>query len=178
MSDPVPELDTRGIADTSLERLRDRLEAIGLQSRELLFGAGDQVRERDGRRAEPGRVQFSQRPPQRELAVHADTERLELDDPAERRIAPELAVELQPRELLSAPASEDLDPVNPHIQDTHDLQKRPAVRVNLIGKVRQENAVAGITVAPSSTPCQLTAGRRTSKMVVEIDRQQHFTQIV
>jgi hypothetical protein len=106
MSDQVPELDTRGIADTSLERLRDRLEAIGLQSRELPFGAGDQVRERDGRRAEPGEVEFSQRPPQREFAVHAETERLELDDPAARRIAPK-----------------------------------------------------------SSTPCQVTAGRRTSEMV-------------
>ena len=56
--------------------------------------------------------------------------------------------------------------------------REPSVRVNLIGKVRQEIIVGRATITPSSAPCQLAAGRRASEMVVEIDRQQHFTEIV
>jgi hypothetical protein len=63
------------------------------QFRELLLGACDQIREWDGRGAEVDVIQFFQRPPQGELAMDTEAERLEFDDLAQRRLAEESAVE-------------------------------------------------------------------------------------
>src|SRR3954454_24475248 len=70
-------------------------------------------------------------PPQLPLTGNPEIQGLKLEEPAQRRVAPELPVQLQARELLCHPGSESLETIasNPELGD--EPLESLAVRLDL-----------------------------------------------
>src|SRR4029450_9822313 len=103
-------------ATISCERLARGLLAKFLDGPSLLLGAVAQAFEQGDVEPRLARSYLEPRAPAPPLAGDARQEPLELDDAAQRRVARELAVQLQPAHLLQPPGRYVLDAVAPEAQ--------------------------------------------------------------
>src|ERR671935_3077119 len=106
----------KGTVPLGCECLTGGLPAEPLDARPLLLGAVPQPFEQGNVEPWLARRDLEQGDPHRPLAVDARQEPLELDDAAQRRVARELAVQLQPARLLEAPRRDVLEAVGPEAQ--------------------------------------------------------------
>jgi hypothetical protein len=106
-----------------------RLEAMLLDLGGLRFGPTPELSEVDSRRFVAQRP--FQRDPQRPLSRDPEVQALELEQPAERRVAGHLAVQLQAPELLGQPGPAGLQRIGRDPQFPHQPLESLAVRVDL-----------------------------------------------
>src|SRR3954470_9501286 len=100
---------------------------LALDDAPLALGAADERVEIDAGESGVVAADLRERPPHRPLALDAEREDLELDDAAQRRVAGDPAVELEPPPLLRRPAGPDLQRVAGDAQTAHDVDQRVAV---------------------------------------------------
>ena len=128
---------------------------MSLQPFQLGLGALSEPHELVG--DEHGTVagQPAQGDPQPPFPGDAEQQPLELDDPAQRRIATQLAIELEAAQPLATPRSSSLEPIDPNAERIHDRQERSPVLHDLLGEPGEERLGAGV-------PRLLPADRRDS----------------
>src|SRR5690349_7503049 len=140
-----------------------------LQVVELPLRTGDQISEDEPVEHRQRGLELLQRPPESQLSVNPERDRLELDYPAERRVAEQLTVRLEPAELLSTPAGGHLQRIGLDVERPHDLEERLAIRVDLCRKALQERAEARVAIAGSRAFRQLGHGRSAREVIVQVD---------
>src|SRR3954466_5545553 len=99
---------------------------LALDDAPLALGAADERVEIDAGESGVVAADLRERPPHRPLALDAEREDLELDDAAQRRVAGDPAVELEPPPLLRRPAGPDLQRVAGDAQTAHYVDQRAA----------------------------------------------------
>ncbi|HZA90415.1 MAG TPA: hypothetical protein VE401_09295 [Solirubrobacterales bacterium] len=107
--------------------------------------------------------------PQRELAGDSEFEELELDEPTQGRVAGELAIRLQPTELLGGPCRRLLGAVYP---DAELGQHRPqglSVGVDLLGEPAKELAELVVAIVLQRSSRERYAERGAGEVVIEVD---------
>ena len=97
-------------------------------------------------------------------------EAVELDEARERRVAEQLAVELQPARLLGQPSARHLYVVARDAEPVHRLDQGPPILVDLGGKALEEGSELGPLVARGGALHQLDARCRAGEVVVQVDR--------
>src|SRR5919199_2019456 len=90
---------------------------------------------------------------------------------AQRRVAQELAVELEPAELLGDPGHRALDGVLAHAERSHDLLERLAVPRELDLETREEVAQLAAAARARGPAGELPREGRSRQVVVEVDRE-------
>src|SRR5437588_4865180 len=93
--------------------------------------------------------------PQRELAVNPEHQSLELDHPAQGRVADQPTVELESADLLRAPPAEHLQAVDSNLELTHDLEQDLAILLDLTCELLEKRPIGRATVAAGRPPSQL-----------------------
>src|SRR5690349_20368157 len=141
------------------------------ESAELPLGARDQPPQLGGVELLVVARHLVQRAPHVELALDAAHQPLELDHAAQRRVAPEAAVQLQPAELLGGPGEAILELVLAGVEAPHDRLERGAVLGDLPGKFLEELAVGRSLVLAGGPAGELEAESRARQMVVQVDRE-------
>src|SRR3954453_5263964 len=160
-----PEDLARG-AENGLERLRRCLESESLEAAALGRPAPDQVLEVDFD------VQVrAQGAPQPELALDAGPEDLDLREPAQRRVAEQLAVQLEAAELLGHDRRQDLDPVAADAEPLEQVLERAPILLDFVGEAGEDLTVLGALVLSGRTARQLDGPDGAGQVVVEVDRE-------
>src|SRR3954471_1338578 len=142
---------------------------LALDDAPLARGAADERLEVDAGESRVVRADLRERPPHRALALDAEREDLELDDAAERRVAGDAAVELEPPPLLRRPAGPDLQRVAGDAQTAHDVDQRVAVLRDLGREPLERRLEVGAAVRAERAAGELEPGGRAGEVVVEVD---------
>src|SRR5215218_456416 len=111
--------------------------------------------------------------PELQLAADPGRQDLQLEDPAERRVAAQLAVQLQPPEALADAGERGFERFAVDPEPVHQPDQRLPVGFDLGADPRQRLAhLAVAAVARPQAAGQLDAERGPRQMVVEVDGQQ------
>jgi hypothetical protein len=107
------------------------------------------------------------------LTGDPDAQHLQLDQATERRVARQLAVELEPAELLGGPGPGGFDPTAANPQPLQRPLEGLAIRFDLGAELRQRLAEGRLVLVARAQPAsQLDAEGGSGQVVVEIRGQQ------
>ena len=106
------------------------------------------------------------------LPVKSEGERLELDETAQRRVAAQLPVRLQPPDALRNERERTLDPTQRDTEALHDSLEHLDVLGHLTRKPLQESAELAARVLRRRPPCKLPSCHSESELIVEVDPEQ------
>src|ERR1700709_2061348 len=113
-----------------------------------------------------------QSPPELQLAGDSDQHHFQLEQPAERRVAGQLAVRLQAAELLPGRGQRWLDPAPSDPETLHELFESGAVGLDLGAYLRQRLAqLRVLPVAFAQPGSHPDPDRRSGQVVVQVDGQ-------
>jgi hypothetical protein len=111
--------------------------------------------------------------PELGLAGDPEVEHLQLDHSAEWRVPGQLAVELEPAQLLGEPGAARLEATMANPKAYSDSLQRLAVGFDFRTDPRQRLGELGlVAIAGPQAAGQLDPQLRSSQMVIEVDRQQ------
>src|SRR5215207_1333268 len=151
------------------QRLASGRDAERLELLALSRGAFDQRAEVDLDEPIPRVREVAHVRPEKLFAVETEGKRLELEEPAQRRVAAQLPVRLQPADALRDERERTLHPAEGNPQALHDLFERVDVLGHLARKSLQERAELGARVLRRRAPGELASCDSESELVVEVD---------
>jgi hypothetical protein len=136
---------------------------------ELMLGTGDERVEIEAREPRVAGKGAGERLPQRPLPGDAGLQSFQLDEAAERRIASQPPVQLQPGRLLGDPSACRLRGRDVHVERPHDGEQRPPVLRDLAVKALEERADRRSPVALPRPPRELDADGGAGEVIVQVD---------